>query len=140
MKTVLYLLLIPFCLILIFGCGVSSTAAYLADPQVGDVILCKTVSDNPQYYFIKIFRVESKRIYFYESPYFYKQKPKAMKLNDGFVNRAYYFEMSKWEQLRDQKIFVKVYRSYKKDNNSPYIKLFAQSEFSTLQRRTTTNH
>lgn len=122
----------------LFSCGAGSTSSYLENPQDNDVILCKTQGDSPSYYFIKLFRVEAKRIYFYESPYFYKQKPKAMKLNDGFVNRAYYFDIDKWEQLKKQKIFLKVFRSYKKDSSSPYIKLFEQDEFSSLQRRTST--
>lgn len=118
-------------LLLFFSCADKKTARYLSDPKNGDVLLAKIVSSEgkTQYQFIKIFLVEENRIYFYQSPWSYHEKPSTMKRNDGFVARAYRFDREEFQKKVDQGLFIKVFRNYDRSKNSPFLKLFSQKEF-----------
>lgn len=117
--------------LLLFSCTDRKTVQYLADPKNGDVILAKLISPEGKssYQFIKIFLVEENQIYFYQSPWVYKEKPSTMKRNDGFVAKAYRFDRSLFQSKVDEGLFVKVFRNYDRSEHSPFLKLFSQDEF-----------
>lgn len=99
----------------------------LENPQMGDVILVHTDDQPARYFYIKLYRVEENRIYYYQSPWDYEKIPREMKRNDGFVARSLLYNRAKFDSLREQGYFIRLVRDY--PEKSSYNKLFSQDEW-----------
>ncbi len=100
-------------------------ASWLNDLQAKDVLLMLDEADPPRYYFIRLNSISDEVIYF-QSPMFYHKAPTEMKLNDGFISKAFTVSRERFDVLQAEGKVLKVFRGY--PNNSPYTKFFTPEE------------